>query len=92
MSLLVVYYTFLQHTLNKPEDSCCFACSTGVVLHALVVAVCIVVVVAAIVVVVDGVVVAAIVQLRVDKNMLDANYEEGDIGDFQDAFDDGKNP
>ena len=92
MSLLVVYYTFLQHTLNKPEDSCCFACSTGVVLHALVVAVCIVVVVAAIVVV-DGVVVAAIAQLRVDKNMLDANYEEGDIGDcFQDAFDDGKNP
>ena len=91
MSLLVVYYTFLQHTLNKPEDSCCFACSTDVVLHALVVAVCIVVVVAAIVVV-DGVVVAAIAQLRVDKNMLDANYEEGDIGDFQDAFDDGKNP
>ena len=90
MSLLVVYYTFLQHTLNKPEDSCYFACSTGVVLHALV-AVCIVVVVAAIVVV-DGVVVAAIAQLRVDKNMLDANYEEGDIGDFQDAFDDGKNP
>ena len=90
MSLLVVYYTFLQHTLNKPEDSCYFACSTGVVLHALVVAVCIVV--AAIVVVVDGVVVAAIAQLRVDKNMLDANYEEGDIGDFQDAFDDGKNP
>jgi len=84
--------------LNKPEDKrCCFACSvTGVVVVAAV-AVCIVVVdgvdVAATVVVVDGdgVVVAVIVQLTVDKNKLDASYEEGDIGCVQDAFD-GKNP
>jgi len=81
--------------LNKPEDKrCCFACSvTGVVVVA---AVCIVVVdgvdVAATVVVDgDGVVVAVVVQLMVDKNKLDASYEEGDIGCVQDAFD-GKNP
>ena len=95
MLLLLAYYTFLQHTLNKTNvDSCCFACSTVVVVVVVFAVVfvvdCSVVAVATTVGVVDAVV-AVIAQQKGDKNKLDASYEGGDIGYQDDAFD-GKNP